>query len=59
MDWHNSKASGWTLVVGGFLLLAAMGKLDLVVLLLPIAAVVAYGITRLPAGNTALRRGLK
>jgi hypothetical protein len=47
----KSKA-GWTLVVGAFLLLVLAGKLDLLVVLIPSAAVVAYAITRLPDDKT-------
>jgi len=56
---HNSKAAGWTLAIGGFLLLIARGGMDLVVLLVPAAAAVAYGVTRLLGNNAALGRGLK
>jgi hypothetical protein len=59
MDVLSSKAAGWTLVVGGFLLLVAMGRLGLAVVLIPMAAAVAYGVTRSSRANAPARRGLQ
>jgi hypothetical protein len=47
----NSKA-GWTLVVGACLLLVVSGRLDLLGVLVPVAAVLAYGISRIPHDKT-------
>jgi hypothetical protein len=38
----NSK-SGWTFALIGLLVLAAMRRLDMLVILIPLAAVLAYG----------------
>jgi hypothetical protein len=54
----NSKA-GWTLILGAFLLLAVAGKLDLLVVLIPTAAVLAYGITRFPHDKISVTSSLK
>lgn len=35
---------GWILVLGAILLLVTLGKLDLLVLLLPLSLLLAYGI---------------
>ncbi len=35
---------GWTLVVGAILLLVTLGKSDLLLILLPLSLLVAYGI---------------
>jgi hypothetical protein len=59
MDVHNSRVAGWILALGGFLLLAAMGKLDLVILLIPIAAAVGYGVARLLRGDAPVKHGLQ
>jgi hypothetical protein len=45
MDTKASQSATWTLILGGFALLVAMGKLDLLVVLIPTAAVLAYGIS--------------
>jgi hypothetical protein len=40
---NANQRTGWALVLGAILLLVALGKLDLLVILLPLALVVAYG----------------
>jgi hypothetical protein len=51
--------AGWTLVGGAILLLVFAGKLDLLVVLIPSAAVVAYAIARLPDDKTNATGGLR
>ncbi|HUK26583.1 MAG TPA: hypothetical protein VLV49_18540 [Terriglobales bacterium] len=59
LNLRNSDALGWILALSGFLLLTSMGKLDLAILLLPIAAVFGYAITCLPGSNPAAQNGIK
>ncbi len=54
----TSKAV-WTLVLGAFLLLAAAGRLDLLVVLIPVAAVLAYAASRIFHEETGLKGGIK
>jgi len=54
----KSKA-GWIFVLGAFLPLVVTGKLDLLLVLIPAAAVLAYGITRLPHDRTSVTGGLE
>lgn len=54
----NSKA-GWTLVLAGILLLAALGKLDMLLVSLPLAAVVACTVSWIDRGHTGVTTGLK
>ena len=39
-----NQFAGWTLVLGAILLLVTLGKLDLLVILLPLSLLLAYGI---------------
>ena len=54
-----SLKAGWTLILGAVLLLVAVGKLDLLLVLIPTAAVLAYAITRFPHDKTGVTGGLK
>jgi hypothetical protein len=56
MDTKLSQSATWTLILGGFALLVAMGKLDLLVVLIPTAAVLAYGISWIFQGKTSDKR---
>jgi hypothetical protein len=38
-----NQCAGWALVLGAILLLATLGKLDLLLILLPLALLLAYG----------------
>jgi hypothetical protein len=44
MQTKISKAAGWFLFAGGFLLLAFSGKLDWLVILVPTSLVLGYGM---------------
>lgn len=59
MQANGESTAGWTLVLGGLLLLAVVGKLDLVAILIPLAAIVAYGMSRLVGSHSDLGRDLK
>ena len=55
----NQKYAGWCLVLAGFLLLGAYGRLDLLSVLLPMSLLLAIA---LPAGcgkKTKLSDGMK
>lgn len=54
----KSKA-GAALILIALFLLAIAGRLDLLVILIPAAAVLAYGITRFPHDKTGMTSGLK
>jgi hypothetical protein len=45
MDTKLSQSATWTPILGGLVLLVVVGKLDLLVVLIPTAAVLAYGIS--------------
>lgn len=45
MDLKNSKL-GWMLALAGFLLLIFLGKVSLLVVVLPTAGFLAYGLRR-------------
>ena len=55
MNANQSKLS-WSLIAAGFLLLLAYGQLDMVMVLLPVAAVLGYGF--LLIGRKVHHRGL-
>jgi hypothetical protein len=59
MDQKLSQSATWTLILGGFALLVAMGKLDLLVVLIPTAAVLAYGISWIFQGKRPVTNSLK
>jgi hypothetical protein len=45
MDTKLSQSAACTLILGGLVLLVVIGQLDLLVVLIPAAAVIAYGIS--------------
>jgi hypothetical protein len=51
--------AGWTLFLGAILLLVTFGKLDLLVILLPLSLLVACGIACSGHHKTRLTGGLK
>jgi hypothetical protein len=59
MDTKLSRSAAWTLILGGFGLLVVMGKLDLLVVLIPSAAVLAYGISWIFQGKRQATNSLK
>jgi hypothetical protein len=56
---NNSGKAGWALVIGAFVWLIVMGKLDLLVALLPLALLVGYGLLWLGGTKTRLTNGIK
>jgi len=54
-----NQCAGWTLVLGAILLLVTLGKLDLLVVLLPLSLLLAYGIGCSAHGKTRLPDGIK
>ena len=56
MDKKLSHSAAWTLILGGFVLLVVVGQLDLLVVLIPTAAVLAYGISWIFQGKTSDKR---
>ena len=59
MDEKLSQSATWSLILAGLVLLAAMGKLDLLVVLIPTAAVLAYGISWIFQGKRPETNSLK
>jgi hypothetical protein len=59
MDTKLSQSATWTLILGGFVLLVVVGKLDLLVVLIPTAAVLAYGISWILQGKRQVTNSLK
>ena len=59
MDKKLSQSAAWTLILSGFVFLVVIGQLDLLVVLLPTAAVIAYGISWIFQGKRPVRNGLK
>ena len=50
---------GWAMVFGAVLLLGSVGKLDLLLILLPLSLLLAYGIRCSWHDKDRLTRGLK
>jgi hypothetical protein len=55
----NHCKAGWTLVIGAFLLLAVMGKLDLLMFLIPASLLLGCGLLWLGGSKTGLTGGGK
>ena len=51
--------AGWVLVIGAFLLLAARGELELLVILLPLSLLLALGARHSRLHKTGLTDGMK
>jgi len=54
-----NQCVGWTLVLGAILLLVSLGKLDLLVVLLPLSLLLAYAIGCSGHSKTKLTDGIK
>jgi hypothetical protein len=54
-----NQRAGWAMVLGAIVLLVSLGKLDLLVILLPLSLLLAYGIGRSGPDKTPLTGGLK
>lgn len=59
MQSRFSKLVGYAFVVAGCLLLAAMGRLELLVLAVPAAAIFALGMVHRAAGQTRVTQSIK
>jgi hypothetical protein len=55
----NSSKAGWMLVIGALLLLIVMGKLDLLIFLVPVSLALGCGLLWLPKSKTGLTSGMK
>jgi hypothetical protein len=55
----NHCKAGWTLVIGALLLLAVMGKLDLLMFLIPVSLLLGCGLLWLGGSKTGLTGGGK
>ena len=58
MKWNNPKVS-WTLVAIGLLCLQATGKMSWLTILIPVAALLGYGVVRLAGSSHPIRHGIK
>jgi hypothetical protein len=54
-----SRSAGWSLAIGGLILLAMTGELDWLVILFPASLVLGYGMMRLGEDRNPLTRGMK
>ena len=59
MDKKLSQSAAWTLILGGFVLLVVVGQLDLLVVLIPTAGVIAYAISWIFQGKRPVTNGIK
>ena len=59
MDTKLSQSAAWTLILGGLVLLVVIGQLDLLVVLIPTAAVLAYGISWIFQSKRQVTNSLK
>src|ERR1700680_4430814 len=56
---NTTQCVGWAMVLATMLLLLSLGKLDLLVILLPLSLLLAYGIRYFGHDKTRLTGGLK
>ena len=56
---HIDRWAGWTLVFGALLLLAACGELELLLILLPLSLLLAFGAAHSRLPKTRLTNGMK
>jgi hypothetical protein len=54
-----NQCAGWAMVLGSIVLLVSLGKLDLLVILLPLSLLLAYGIGCSGPDKTRLTGGLR
>jgi len=54
-----NQCAGWALVLGAILLLVTLGKLDLLLILIPLALLVAYGFGCSGSDKSRLTGNLK
>jgi hypothetical protein len=58
-NMNLNQCAGWTLVLGAILLLVTLGELDLLVILVPLALLLAFGIGCSGQEKTKLTSELK
>jgi hypothetical protein len=56
---NNNYKAGWILVIGTLFLLTVMGRLDLLLVLVPLSLLLGYGLLWLGGNKTGLTDGLK
>ena len=56
---NTNAKSGWTLIIASLFLLMAMGKLDLLFILVPLSLLLGYGLLWLGGTKTRLTNGIK
>jgi hypothetical protein len=54
-----NQCAGWAMVLGAILLLVSLGRLDLLVILLPMSLLLGYGIGCFGNNKARLTGGLK
>lgn len=54
-----SRSIGWSLAIGGLILLATTGELDWIVILFPASLILGYGMMKLGEDRDPLTRGMK
>jgi hypothetical protein len=59
MKMNVNQCAGWILVVGAIFLLVTFGTLDLLVVLIPLSLLLAYGVGWSGHSKTRLTDGLK
>jgi hypothetical protein len=59
MDKKLSQSAAWTLILAGLVLLVVVGQLDWLVVLLPTAAVIAFGISWIFPGKSRVTNSLE
>jgi len=55
----HSKFASWLLIIASLLLLAFMGKLDLLPVLIPVSLLLGYGLLWLGGSKTRLTGSIK
>jgi hypothetical protein len=56
---NTNAKSGWTLIIASLFLLMAMGKLDLLLILIPLSLLLGYGLLWLGGSKTGLTSRMK
>jgi hypothetical protein len=59
LPMNNNCKAGWTLIIGTLFLLMALGKLDLLLILVPLSLLLGYGLLWLGGTETGLTNGIK
>jgi hypothetical protein len=56
---NTNRKTAWTLIIGTLFLLMAMGKLDLLLVLVPLSLLLGYGLLWLGGTKTRLTNATK